>query len=262
VSPSHAWGRALVVLVTFTALAGPWLVDRSPIAQDLSRVLEGPSWSEPMGTDPFGRSVFSRMIHGARHSLLLALACVGLSAGTGIILGIAAGFKRGKTDVVIMRLVDGLLAFPGILLAVVVAGWMGGGRWPLILALAATGWCDYARLARNMVRRILAEDYVQAGRLLGFSDFFLARKYVAGRVWPHLRTLAGLGIGRTILHLSAFGFLGIGLKPPTPEWGAMITQALPYLGDHPHLALAPGGAIFLTVLGFNLLSLESKKHYA
>lgn len=261
-SPGQACGRALVVLVAFTALAGPWLVDRSPMAQNLGRALEKPSWSEPLGMDMFGRSVFSRMIHGARYSLLLALVCVGLSAGAGMILGIAAGFKRGKTDAAIMRLVDGLMAFPGILLALVVAGWMGGGRWPLILALAATGWCDYARLARNMVRRILAEDCVQAGRLLGLSDFFLAKKYVVGRVWPHLRTLAGLGLGRTILHLSAFGFLGIGLKPPTPEWGAMITQALPYLVDHPHLAIAPGTAIFLTVLGFNLLSLESERKNA
>jgi len=257
VSLWRLFGASLVALVVLVALAGPFFVERSPTRQDLSRALGGPSWSEPLGTDPLGRSVFSRLIHGARESLLLALVCVGLSAGTGMVLGLAAGFKRGLVDAVVMRLVDGLLAFPGILLAVVVAGWMGGGRWALILALSITGWCDYARLARNLVRRLLAEDYVQAGRLLGFSDFFLARKYVAGQVWPHLRTLAGLGLGRTILNLSAFGFLGIGLKPPTPEWGAMITQALPYMTDHPLLVIAPGAAVFLTVFGFNLLSIES-----
>ena len=153
-----------------------------------------------------------------------------------------------------MRLVDGLMAFPGTLLAILVAGFLGGGRWILIGALCITGWCEYCRMSRNLARRVASEEYVQAGKLLGYSKWFMARRYFFRELAPHLFNLASLGMGRTILNFSAFGFLGIGLRPPAAEWGGMISQALPYLEEAPHLVLYPGLAIFLSVLGFNLLA--------
>ena len=146
------------------------------------------------------------------------------------------------------------MAFPGILLAIVIAGLLGGGQLPLVGALILSGWCDYCRLTRNTTKSILSESYIQAGLLLGYGSSFVIRRYVLAQILPHISTLASLGMGRTILNLSAMGFLGIGLKPPTPEWGAMISQALPYMGEAPHLIVFPGAAIFLTVLGFNLLA--------
>ncbi len=252
-------GAGLIAALLAIALAGPLLLTQDPLSQDLSNTLKPPSPAEPLGTDALGRSLLSRLVHGARISLGFSSLCVSLCLLTGMIFGVTAGFKKGWIDVLIMRLVDALMAFPGTLLALVLAGFLGGGRWPLLGALTLAGWGEYARLARNLVRSILMEDYIQSGRLFGFNDFFLARRYVLGQVWPHLQVLAALGLGRTILNLSAFGFLGIGLKPPTPEWGAMIGQALPYMAEQPLLVLAPGAAIFMAVLGFNLMALGYRR---
>lgn len=252
-------GAGLLAFLLGVAMVGPLLVKQNPLTQDLSRTLSAPSAKEPLGTDALGRSVLSRLVHGARQSLVFSTLCVASSVVAGLALGVLAGFKNGWCDALIMRLVDGLMAFPGTLLALILAGLLGGGRWPLLGALVLSGWGDYARLTRNLVRRVLTEDYIQSGRLFGFGDFFLARHYILGLIWPHLQTLAALGIGRTILNLSAFGFLGIGLKPPTPEWGAMIGQALPYMAEQPLLVLAPGTAIFVAVLGFNLMAMGYRR---
>ncbi|HIE55585.1 MAG TPA: ABC transporter permease [Chromatiaceae bacterium] len=247
-------GVGLILLAVTAGVFGPLAVVQDPLIQDLSAALQPPSAEHPLGTDPLGRSVLSRLVHGARQSLGTALACVAASGLLGSSLGMAAGFSRGWRDGLIMRLVDGFMAFPGILLAIVIAGLLGGGRLPLIGALALTGWCDYCRLSRNVTRSVLSEPYVQAGHLLGFRPLFIIRRYVLGQILPHVATLASLGMGRTILNISALGFLGIGLRPPAPEWGAMISQALPYMSEAPHLIIFPGAAIFLTVLGFNLLT--------
>ncbi len=247
-------GVGLILLAVTAGVFGPLAVGRDPLTQDLTAALRPPSAEHPLGTDPLGRSVLSRLVHGTRQSLGLALVCVAASAVLGSSLGMAAGFGGGWRDGLIMRLVDGFMAFPGILLAIVIAGLLGGGRLPLIGALVLTGWCDYCRLTRNVTKSVLSEPYIQAGRLLGFDSLFMIRRYVLGQILPHVSTLASLGMGRTILNLSALGFLGIGLRPPTPEWGAMITQALPYMSEAPHLIVFPGAAIFLTVLGFNLLA--------
>ena len=252
--PGVKIGLALIALMAAVAVLGPFLVKADPLTQDLDRALLPPSPNNLLGTDPLGRSLLSRILYGAGESLFLALSCVALSAGIGSALGLIAGYAGGRVDGLIMRLVDGFMALPGTLLAIVIAGLLGGGRFTLIGALVLTNWCDFCRLSRNMARSILAEPYIQAGRLLGFGPLFIIRKYLSPGILPHLATLASLNMGRTILNLSALGFLGIGLKPPTPEWGAMITQGLPYMSEAPHLIVFPGAAIFLTVLGFQLTS--------
>ena len=251
-------GASLIGLSVFTGLAGPLAVSEDPFSQDLDNALSPPNCEHPLGTDHLGRSVLSRLIYGARQSMIISVVCVGMSVLIGATAGLAAGFSPGWVDIIIMRLVDGLMAFPGTLLAIVLVGTIGDGASPLVAALVLTMWCDYCRMSRNLTRSILARPYVEAGRLLGFSPSFLSRRYVMGSLAPQLFTLASLGMGRTILNVSSLGFLGIGLKPPTPEWGAMITHGLPYLTEAPYLVIFPGAAIFITVLGFQLLAAHSR----
>ena len=247
-------GMGLLGVVILAAALGPVWLTHDPVSQNLGHALMRPGQGYLLGADHLGRSVAARLIHGARHSLVLSSLCVGTALAVGTLFGMIAGFFPGWTAGVIMRLVDGFMAFPGLLLAVVLAGTLGGGTRALVLALVATAWCDYCRLARNLTRTVLAQPYVEAGRLLEFGWVFMARRYVLRSLLPQVLTLASLGMGRTILNISALGFLGIGLKPPTPEWGVMITQAMPYLSEAPCLVIFPGMAVFSTVLGFQLLA--------
>lgn len=247
-------GLVMLAVILLIGTIGPALVAVDPTVQDLAESLQPPSSEHLLGTDALGRSVLSRLVYGAHYSLGASLICVCLAVVLGFGLGLAAGYSGGWLDDLIMRLVDGMMAFPGTLLAIVIAGLLGGGRAPLIWALVLTGWCDYCRLSRNMTRTILAEPYVQAGRLLGFSPAFIMRRYLAGQILPQMSALASLNMGRTILNLSALGFLGIGLEPPAPEWGAMIADSLSLMGEASYLIIFPGTAIFVTVLGFQLVS--------
>ncbi|MBW2154607.1 MAG: ABC transporter permease [Deltaproteobacteria bacterium] len=253
------FGISLIGLAFLSGMAGPILVNEDPFYQDLDNALNPPGHEYPLGTDHLGRSVLSRLVFGTRRSLVLSALCVGLSVSIGTAAGLIAGFSKGWMDIVIMRFVDGLLAFPGILLAIVLAGTLGSGTESLVAALVLTMWCDYCRLIRNITYSILSTPYMEAGMLLGFSSLFLTRRYIIGQLIPQLFTLASLGMGRTILNVSSLGFLGIGLKPPTPEWGAMISQGIPYLTEAPYLVVFPGAAILMTVLGFQLLAVFANK---
>lgn len=247
-------GLLLVCFVCLTALFGPRLAGKDPYTQDLSRTLDAPGGQDVLGTDHLGRSVLSRLATGGRYSLLIAVCCVGVSLAVGALLGLAAGYCGGWSDGLIMRLVDATLAFPGTLLAVVLAGLLGGGTATLVLALSATLWCDYCRLTRNMTRSLKTSPHVEAGRLLGFRSPFVIRRYIAPNLLPQLLVVATLGIGRTILNVSGLGFLGIGMRPPIPEWGAMINHGIAYMAEAPWLIAAPGGMIFAAVFGVHLLA--------
>jgi peptide/nickel transport system permease protein len=247
-------GLFMISLVCLTALLGPYLARQDPYRQDLTNTLREPGPQDLLGTDHLGRSVFSRLASGTRYSLIIAASCVGLSLVVGAVLGLAAGYRGQWVDGVIMRLVDAALAFPGTLLAIVLAGLLGGSMVTLILALAATLWCDYCRLARNITRSLKTSPHVEAGTILGFRSPFIIQRYVVPDLAPQLLVLAGLDMGRTILNISSLGFLGIGLRPPTPEWGAMINQGISYLAVAPWLTVAPGLMIFTAVFGFQLLA--------
>lgn len=236
----------------FVALAGPLLITVDPNEQDLMSTLSAPNTDHLFGTDHLGRSILSRVIWGARNSLSLSLAIVCLSCLIGTTLGFIAGYFGGVLDLIVMRIVDGVMSMPGIIMAIVIAGLFGGSPLTLVAALVFTAWCEYCRLTRNMVRQIVHAPYIEAGRLLGFSPFFIIRRYVARETSRQLINLASLKTGHALLSISSLGFLGIGLRPPNAEWGAMITQTMPYLAEAPYLVLAPGAAIFLSVLGFHL----------
>jgi peptide/nickel transport system permease protein len=245
-------GYSICAALVFISLAGPWVVRADPNEQDLMAALTAPGSEHPMGADHLGRSVISRIVWGARNSLSLALAVVCLSCLIGSTLGFAAGYFGGVLDIIIMRIVDGVMSMPGIVMAIVIAGLFGGNPLTLVAALVFTAWCDYCRLIRNMVRQIAQAPYIEAGRLLGFRPWFIIKRYVARETSGQLLNLASLKTGHALLSISALGFLGIGLRPPDAEWGAMITQAMPYLAEAPYLIMAPGAAIFLSVLGFHL----------
>ena len=245
-------GLALVLVMFGTALMGPFLAGPDPAAQDLMRTVEPPSLAHPLGTDGVGRDVLSRLLHGAPRSLGIAVLCVSVAAGVGVLLGLAAACAGGLAETLVMRLADLMLAFPGILLALLLAGFMGGGVLPMLVGLKLTLWPQFARMAHAIAVGVLREPHVEAARLAGFPTPVILRRHVLPPVLRQVTTLATLGAGSAIMSISALGFLGLGLQPPTPEWGAMISELLPHLSEAPVQMAAPCAAIFLAVLGCTL----------
>jgi peptide/nickel transport system permease protein len=246
-------GLALVALLGLAAALGPWVVAADPNAQDLMATLAPASRVHPLGTDHVGRDVLARLLHAAPRSLGLALGCVTAATLVGLTLGLVAARAGGWADALIMRLADLMLAFPGILLALLLAGFLGGGIVPMLAGITLTLWPQFARMARAIALGVLAEAHVEAAELAGFPPRTILVRHVLPPVLRHVMVLATLGVGSAIMAISALGFLGLGLQPPSAEWGAMISEMLPYLSEAPVQMAAPCLAIFLTVLAFTLL---------
>jgi ABC-type dipeptide/oligopeptide/nickel transport system permease subunit len=242
---SAVWPLALLAL--FAACA-PVLAPHDPNAQDLLRVMEAPSRHHLLGTDHVGRDVLSRVLAGAPHSLGLAVLCVALAGAIGVMLGLVAANGRPFTRALIMRLADLMLAFPGLLLALLFAGFLGGGIWPMLIGLKLALWPQYARMAEAVATGVLREGHVEAARLAGFPERVILLRHVLPPVLRAVLPLATLGVGQAIMSISALGFLGLGLKPPTPEWGAMINELLPFLSEGFTQMAAPCLMIFASVL--------------
>lgn len=232
---------------------GPLVIPHDPAAQDLVRTLEGPSARHWFGTDHLGRDIAARLVHGGMRSLGIAVACVGFATGVGVALGLLAAYAGRVADIAIMRLADLMLAFPGILLALLISGFLGGGVLPMLIGIKLALWPQFARMARAIAIGELAQPHVEAARLAGFPALTILRRHVLPPVLRQTVTLATLGLGAAIMSISSLGFLGLGLQPPTPEWGAMISELLPYLAEAPVQMAASCLAIFLAVLGATLL---------
>jgi len=257
---SQARGNGLSVLAGFfvvllfsTAAFAPVIATHAPTRQNFGSVLQPPSAEHRLGTDELGRDVFSRIVHGARISVMIGIMAVGLGALIGISLGLLAGFYGGVVDNVIMRFIDVLLAFPGILLAILIAAVLGAGLVPVILAVAIFSVPTFARLMRGSVLSVKQRDYVEAARAAGASDGRILGSHILVNCFGPVLVYATLLMGDAILTAAALSFLGVGVAPPTPEWGAMISTARSYMRSAPHVVLVPGVAIFLTVLAFNIL---------
>lgn len=229
------------------------LAGGDPIRQNLMQALAGPSLAHPFGFDHLGRDVWLRMIHGAPRSLGLAGLCVALSLMAGLVLGMAAARCGSFADTFVMRLADLTLAFPGILLALFLASFMGGGIVPVMIGINMSLWPQFARLARSSTRTILAEPHVEAAHLAGFSTASILRHHVLVPVVRQVLPLICLSLGGSILSISSLGFLGLGLQPPAPEWGQMISEMLPYLHQAPWQLAGPCLAILASVLCFFLV---------
>lgn len=241
-------------MVTFTLLAVfADAVAKDPLEMDPTRRLLPPIPGHPLGTDALGRDLWSRIAHGSRWSLGLAAVATLLIAALGITLGTLAGYLGGWTDVVLMRAVDVLLAFPGLLLALAIVGVRGPGLENALLAVVAIGWADYARIVRGSTLGVREREFVLAARGLGASDLRILTSHVLPNVIPTVAVLATLEMGQLILAFASLGFLGLGVKPPTPEWGSMINEGRISFFVAPWPVICPGLAIGLAVLGFNLL---------
>lgn len=246
-------GLVLVAIMLAFALVGPALATHDPIVQNLARVLEAPSMVHLLGTDHLGRDVFSRLAHGAPRTLGLALLCVAGAGALGVALGVLAAYGGRLADALVMRLADLMLAFPGILLALIFAGLLGGGILPMLIGITLTLWPQFARMSRAVAVGVLQEAHVEAAQLAGFPARTILLRHVLRPVLRQTVILATLGLGTSVMSISSLGFLGLGLQPPVPEWGAMISETLPYLSEAPIQMAAPCLAIFLAVLGMTLL---------
>jgi peptide/nickel transport system permease protein len=248
-----AAGLGLIGLLVVAAVLAPWLAPE-PDQQDLGHALLTPAWAHPLGTDELGRDLWSRIVHGARISLGFAVVIVAAAAGVGLGLGLLAGFRGGLLDEAVMRLTDVLLAFPGFLLAIAIVSALGGGNlFNVALALAIYILPGFVRLTRASALVERSRDYVEAARALGMADVGIARRHVLPNILNVVLVQSSLRMGTVILLLSGFSFLGLGPRPPTPEWGLMLATGDDYLRTSPHLSLVPGTAIVLAVLGFNLV---------
>ncbi|MCM3880740.1 MAG: ABC transporter permease [Vicinamibacterales bacterium] len=246
-------GAIIVFLTVFAAAAGPWLSPYDPSSQQLSQRLERPSMDHFFGLDELGRDIFSRVLAGARISMLVGLTVVGISSIVGIALGAVAGYFGGWLDEGISRSIDILLAFPGILLAIALVAVLGPSLRNVVMALSVIGWVGYARLVRGQVLRAREFEFVQAARALGASTTRILVRHVVPTTLPAVMVQATLGMAGSILAEASLSFLGLGVQPPTPSWGTMLNGGRLHLLDAPHLTIFPGAAIATLVLGFNFL---------
>jgi peptide/nickel transport system permease protein len=258
---SRRWqGRALLVtgavIVGFAAVAaivGPWLTPFDPSVQELPLRLAGPTLRHPFGLDELGRDILARVLAGARISFAVGLAVVSVSASVGTVLGAVAGYFGGVIDDLISRIIDILLAFPGLLLAIALVAVLGPSLTNVLLALTVIGWVGYARLVRGQVLRAREFEYVQAARALGAGIPRILWRHVIPSAIPAVVVQATLGMAGAIIGEAALSFLGLGVQPPTPSWGTMLNGGRAHLLDAPHLTVFPGVAIALLVLGFNFV---------
>ncbi|HID93680.1 MAG TPA: nickel ABC transporter permease subunit NikC [bacterium (Candidatus Stahlbacteria)] len=246
-------GAVIILTLLFIAIFAPFIAPHDPIEQNLEKRLLPPNKEYPFGTDHLGRCILSRIIYGTRVSLQIGVIVVGISSIIGVVLGLIAGFRGGLIDEIIMRTVDILLAFPGIILALVIAGILGPSLFNVMLALSLIGWTSYARVVRGTVLSEKEKEFVEAAKALGASDTRIMFYHILPNVMAPVIVMATLGIAHVILAAAALSFLGLGAQPPTPEWGSMLNDGRAFMQTAPHLTIFPGLTIMVTVLAFNFL---------
>jgi ABC-type dipeptide/oligopeptide/nickel transport system permease subunit len=246
-------GTLFLAVVCAAALLAPRIAPFDPVAQSLDSGLSAPSASHWLGQDRLGRDILSRLLFGARISLAVGLGTVALSIVPGLLVGAFAGFFGGRTDALFMRACDLLLAFPGLLLAIAITAVLGPSPSHVVLALSALGWVGYARLIRGQVLKVKASEYVQAADAVGATPMRQLFRHVLPNALSPLIVEATFGIGRAVVAEAGLSFLGLGVAPPAPSWGSMIAEGRHFLFVAPHLTLAPGLAIMLTVMAFNFV---------
>jgi peptide/nickel transport system permease protein len=252
-------GLAIVAATLVAALVAPALAPADPVRNDLlARLtppvwLPGGSWEHPLGTDTLGRDVVSRLLYGARVSLIVGFSAVVVAGVLGLALGLVAGYYGGRLDDALMRLGDVQLAFPALVLAVAVLAVVGSGLGTIVVVLGVTGWVTYARIARGEALSLRHREFVEGARALGAGDAAILWRHVLPNVLPSITVVATFSIARTIIAEASLSFLGLGLPPPAPSWGAMLDEGRNYLTTGWWLALFPGLAILAVVLGINVV---------
>jgi len=247
-------GMVLVVVFVLFALFAPWIAPQNPAAIDLPSRLQPPSAAHWFGTDELGRDIFSRVIYGARISMLVGGSVVAGSLLLGLIFGSIAGYYGGYTDTFFnVVLMNAFLSFPGILLAIAFVAFLGPGVFNLILALCIGGWVGYARLVRGQVLAVKEKEFVEAARALGASDWRILVRHILPNIIQPVIVQAAIGMAGAVLAEATMSFLGLGVPPPTASWGSMLNDGRLHLFDAPHLVIFPALAVMLAVLSFNFI---------
>jgi peptide/nickel transport system permease protein len=244
-------GTAIIILLVFLALCAPAVTPYDPVEQNYEKLLSPPSWTHPLGTDQYGRDMAARIIYGCRYALLIGVAVVSIHFVVGVGLGLLAGYYGGWVETLIMRLVDVMLSIPSVVLAVTIAGFLGGGIQNVIIAVGAIGWRAYTRLVRAEVLAAKEQTFVEAARAVGCSNLRIILRHIMPYTLAPVIAYTSLGIATAILWSAALSFLGMGAQPPTPEWGAMLADGREFMQDAWWIATFPGVAIMVTVIGFN-----------
>ena len=239
----------VIFLAVFADVIAPYPYDQ----QDLTAVYQEPSAEHIMGTDNLGRDLFSRIIYGGRYSLSIGFMSVGMALVMGTTLGCIAGFYSGRADTLIMRFIDMMMALPNVLLAIVITSVLGPGLLNLTIAMAISSVPSYARTARAAIMSIRGQEYVEAARLNGCSDVRIITRHILPNIMAQLIVQVTLSLGLAILNASGLSFLGLGVQPPTPEWGSMLAAARGEIRNYPYLLIFPGCAIAIVVLALNML---------
>lgn len=254
----HNWlataGVGMVLFFVFCALFGPWLAPQDPAAIDLPSRLQAPTSGHWFGTDELGRDIFSRILFGARISMLVGSSVVTLCLLTGLVLGSIAGYYGGWLDRIFnIILMNAFMSFPGFLLAIAFVAFLGPGIFNLVFALSLGGWVGYARLVRAQVLSVKEKEFVEAARALGASDLRIITRHILPNIVQPVIVQAAIGMAGAVLAEAAMSFLGLGVPPPTASWGSMLNDARSHLFDAPHMALFPAAAVMLAVLSFNFI---------
>ena len=252
-NPVAMAGGAVVILLLLVAIAAPYVAPYDPIYQDLANSLSGPSIKHWAGTDVHGRDIFSRIIHGTRISLRIGFLGMMLGCVVGVVLGLVSGYYGGWADTIIMRLMDVQLAFPGLLVAICIIAIIGPGLENVILAVGIFSVPLFARVTRGQILSLKEQEFIVAARMMGAQDGRIMLNHLLPNAVAPLLVLCTLRVATAILTAASLSFLGLGAQPPTPEWGAMLSDGRAYLAIAPHVATIPGLAILITVLAFNLL---------
>ena len=252
-NPAGLIGGVLVGFFVIVALLAPILPVPGPAETDWGAVRKAPSAAHPFGTDEIGRDVLSRMIWGAQASLLAGVVSVLIAVALGVPLGVLAGYARGWTDAVISRFTEALLAAPFLILAIALAAFLGPSLTNAMIAIGLSAMPIFIRLARGQTLAVMTEDYVESARAVGVGHLALVRRYILPNIFPPILVQGTLTIATAIIAEASLSFLGLGQQPPAPSWGSMLNVAKNFLEQAPWMALYPGIAIFLVVLGFNLL---------
>jgi peptide/nickel transport system permease protein len=251
-NPGALLGGSMLAVLIALALAAPWLAPYDPNRQAVGPRLAPPSAEHWLGTDNLGRDLASRLLHGARISLGMALLATLLIVATGIGVGVLAGYIGGWVDAALMRIVDVLLAFPSTLLALAIVGTLGPGLQNALIGVVLVGWADYARIVRGVMLSAREQPYIEAAVALGVPPQMVMLRHVLPNVFGPIVVLASLELGAILLALAGLSFLGLGAQPPAPEWGAMLNQGRAFFQRAPQLMILPGLLITVTVLAANL----------
>ena len=252
-SPLAMFGLAIILLLVFCAIFAEMISPYDPTAQDLSHMFETPSSAHWLGTDEFGRDILSRLIYGARVSLQVGFVAVGIALVVGGFLGAVSGYYGGRLDNAIMRVMDVLLSIPQTLLAIAIVAALGPNLMNLMIAVGISAVPTYARIVRGSVLSIRNMEFIEAARAVGSPDLRIILKHIIPNSMAPIIVQSTLGVASAILNAAGLSFIGLGIQPPNPEWGAMLSGGRQYIRDFPHMTLYPGLAIMFTILALNFL---------